>query len=65
MDRAVVEIDEALGSAYEARRTHVEVCPTNHCHGPRSLIPNSIDWASYSRIQPLLDLISLRHFPNP
>lgn len=25
MDRAVVEIDEALGSAYEARRTHAEV----------------------------------------
>ena len=26
MDRAVVEIDDALASAYEARRAHVEVC---------------------------------------
>jgi len=26
MDRAVVEIDEALTPAYEARRAHAEVC---------------------------------------
>ena len=29
MDRAVVEIDEALAPAYEVRRAHVEVRLTN------------------------------------
>jgi len=65
MDRAIVEIDEALGSAYEVRRAHAEVCPVIPCHGIRSLIPNSIEWANRSGTQPLLDLTSLRHCPNP
>lgn len=64
MDRAAVEIDEALLSAYEARRTHAEVCFISLCRGLCSLIPNSIDWASHSLIQPPLDLTSLRHYPN-
>ena len=34
MDRAVVEIDEALAPAYEVRRAHAhaEVCLINFCH---------------------------------
>jgi len=65
MDRAVVEIDEALASAHEARRAHAEVCFINLCHGTRSLIPDSIGWASRSGTQVLLDPISLRHSPKP
>lgn len=64
MDRAVVEIDEALGSAYEARHTHAEVCLVSPYYGLCLLVPNSIGWASRSVIQPPLDLTSLRHFPN-
>jgi hypothetical protein len=65
MDRAVVEIDEALAPAYEVRRAHAEVCITNIFHWARLLIPNSIGWVNRSGIQPLLDLISLRHCPKP
>ena len=65
MDRAVVEIDEALASAYEVRGAHAEVCFVDLCHGIRSLILNSIDWVSHSGTQPLLDLISLRRCPKP
>ena len=65
MDRAVVEIDEALASAYEVRRAHVEVCHVNLYHGAYQLIPTSTDRASHSGTQPLPDLISLRHCPKP
>lgn len=65
MDRAVVEIDEALASAYEVRGAHAEVCFTDLCHVICSLIPNSTDWVSRSGTQPLLDLISLKHCPKP
>lgn len=65
MDRAIVEIDEALAPAYEVRRAHAEVCLNNICPGPRLLIPNSTDWVSHSGTRPPLDLTSLRHCPKP
>ena len=65
MDRAVVEIDEALASAYEARRAHAEVCLVNLWYEPRSLIPDSIDWVSHSGTQLLPGPISPRLSPKP
>lgn len=65
MDRAVVEIDEALAPAYEVRRGHAEVRLINLFRRTCLLIPNSIEWANLSGTQPLLDLISLRHCPKP
>lgn len=64
MDRAVVEIDEALASAYEVRRAHAEVRLINLSRF--TPLPNHIstEWPSHSGIQPPPDLISLKHCPN-
>lgn len=43
MDRALVEIDEALASAYEVRRAHAEVRLTGLFYSIRLLISNSIE----------------------
>ena len=62
MDRAVVEIDEALSPAYEVRRAHLEVCPIDPSFRTFSLTPKSIERVSRSGTQLLLDPISLRHY---
>ena len=66
MDRAVVEIDEALASAYEVRRAHAhaEVCLVDFRHRTSSPTSNSIDWVSHSGTQPPLGLISHRRCPK-
>ena len=64
MDRAVVEIDEALAPAYEVRRAHAEVCLVALVRRARLPILNSIEWVSRSGIQQLLDPISLRPCPR-
>lgn len=65
MDRAVVEIDEALSPAYEVRRAHAEVRLTKIFHSVRLLIHNSTEWVNHSGTRRPLGLISPRHCPKP